>query len=417
MAVPIREVRLRPAFTGRGDETVEAEVIAGRSRGRAAAPAGASAGKHEVRHLPVGGAAEAIRAFDPSRLIGVDASDPYAVRDALRSLDGTGDYSRIGGATAYAVSLAALEAASLELGRPMYELIGLYEEPRIPLPLGNVLGGGRHAGGGAPDVQEFLVFPMNPRGALEAIRANLLVHSLVRRGIERRDPSFPAGKGDEGAWAPRMGTLEALEVVSEAAAAASDELGIKIGLGLDVAASTLWDPSRRAYVYSREGRTLDAESQASFLEELADRFGIRYLEDPLHEDDFDGFAEMTRWARARGVLVVGDDLLVTNASRLERAARSGAASGAILKVNQAGSLGDALEFARACRSHGYSIIASHRSGDTWDSHLAHVAVGTGALMMKSGVVGGERMSKLMEILRIAEARPGMRPAPFGAPNP
>jgi enolase len=407
LTAKIVEVKLRLAFTGRGDETVEAEVRAGGSRGRAAAPASASAGKHEVRHLPPGGAAEAIKSFDPSRMIGVDASDPHAVTAALRSIDGTRDYSRIGGATAYAVSVAALEAASIELGRPMYELIGLYSEPRIPLPLGNVLGGGKHAGGGAPDVQEFLVFPLDPGNIVDAVRANLRVHALVRKGIERRDPSFPAGKGDEGAWAPRMSTIDALEVVSEAAAAASDELGVHIGLGLDVAASTIWSPSDGAYVYGREGRRLDPEGQISFMEELADRYGLKYIEDPLQEDDFEGFAEITRWAKGRGVLIVGDDLLVTSSSRLERAASMGAAAGAILKVNQAGSLGEAMDFARACRDRGYSIVASHRSGDTWDSHLAHVAVGTGAVMMKSGVVGGERVSKHMELLRIAEAHPGI----------
>ena len=410
----IGRVMGRRGVGGGGEEAWAGGFRAGRAAGGPAAPAGASAGKYEVVHLPPGGAAEAIRAFDPSRLVGVDASDPRAVTEALRSMDGTNNYSRIGGATAYAVSVAALEAASAELGRPMYELIGLYEKPRIPLPLGNVLGGGRHAGAGAPDVQEFLVFPMNPRDPLEAVRANLRVHALVRKEIERRDPSFPAGKGDEGAWAPRMGTLEALEAVSSAAAAAADEMGVRIYLGLDVAASTLWNPSEGVYVYRREGRRLDPEGQRSFLEELVDRYNLKYLEDPLQEDDFEGFAEITRWARSKGALVVGDDLLVTNATRLERAAALGAASGAILKVNQAGSLGDALEFARACKRAGYSIIASHRSGDTWDSHLAHVAVGTGAIMMKSGVVGGERMAKYMELLRIAEAHPNMGMASPGS---
>jgi len=414
LTVPIVDVRLRVAFTGRGDETVEAEVRAGSSSGRATAPAGASAGRHEVRHLPSGGAAAAISSFDRSRVIGIDASDPRAVTAALRAIDATPDYSVIGGATAYAVSVAALEAAARELGRPMYELIGLYGELRIPLPLGNVLGGGKHAGGGAPDLQEFLVFPMDPGSAIDAVRANLRVHALVRKGIEARDPSFPAGKGDEGAWAPRMGTVDALEVVSAAVASASDELGIRIGLGIDPAASSIWDPSERAYVYAREGRRLSPDGQISFMEELADKYGITYMEDPLHEDDFEGFAELTRWARSRGVLVVGDDLLVTSTSRLEKAASMGAAAGAILKVNQAGSLGEAMDFARACRGRGYAIIASHRSGDTWDSHLAHVAVGAGAVMMKTGVVGGERMSKHMEILRIAEARPGTPMARFSA---
>ncbi len=410
MTAPIEKVILRPAFTSRGDETVEAEVMAGGAWGRAAAPAGASAGEHEVRHLPPGGAVESVKNFTSriQRMMGVDASDQGAITDALRDIDGTDDYSMIGGATAYAVSVASLESASRALGEPMYRMIGMADEPSMPLPLGNVLGGGKHAGRGSPDIQEFLVVPLDPPSVFDAVRTNFTVHRLVRRELERRDPLFPAGKGDEGAWAPRMKDVEALEVVTRAAEEAYGETGVRVGVGIDVAASTLWREGM--YVYGREGRRLSREDQMGFIEGLIDEYGLMYVEDPLEEGDFDGFAELTRWAAGKGVLVTGDDLLVTKRSRLERAIAVGAGNAAILKVNQVGSLGEALKFAEGCHAGGYRIAASHRSGDTWDSHLAHIAVGVGAVMIKTGVVGGERVAKLMELIRIGEGLPGVRMA-------
>lgn len=403
----ITDVRLRPAFTSRGDETIEAEVRVGSGHvGRATAPMGASAGRFEVRHLPRGGALEAIKNFNARRgaMIGVDASDYTGVSEALRRIDPTEDYSLIGGATAYAVSISAIDAAAKSLGKEVYELVPLAGKAEVPLPLGNVLGGGRHAGRGAPDIQEFLAVPLDPGSAVEAVAVNLRVHKRLRRKLEGVDPCFTGGRGDEGAWAPRLDNNAALRLVKESIDETSDETGVRIGFGLDFASSTLWDGKSGSYYYGGLGRRLSREEQISYVAELVDKFGLVYVEDPLEEEDFEGFAELTNQLKNKGVLIVGDDLFVTNRERLIRGHEKNACNGVILKVNQAGSLGEALLFAEASRERGYEIIASHRSGDTWDSHLAHIAIGVGALMIKSGVVGGERMSKLMELVRVQERR-------------
>ena len=403
----ITNVRLRVAYTSRGDETIEAEVVVrSGDLGRATAPMGASAGRFEARHLPEGGALTAIRNFNSKReeIIGVDASDYHQVTEALKRIDPTERYLLIGAATAYSVSLAALEAAAKSLGKEMFSLIGLTENPVIPLPLGNVLGGGKHAGKGTPDIQEFLVVPLNPANIKDAVSVNLRVHKRVGEKLNALDPWFTSGRGDEGAWAPRLSNEAALEIVKESIDEISDETNIKIGFGLDFASSTLWDAKNGKYRYSRSKKELTREEQISYVAELVDRYDLVYVEDPLEEEDFDGFAELTSQLKGKRTLIVGDDLFVTNKERLIVGYKVGAGNGAILKVNQAGSLGEALEFAKACNEADYSVVASHRSGDTWDYHLAHVAVGSGAVMIKTGVIGGERMSKLMELIRIEERR-------------
>lgn len=402
-------LRLRPAFTSRGDPTVEAEVWVEGGHGRVASPVGASAGVHEAVHLPKGGAEEAIRNVMAAkeRIIGLDASDFKGLAEALRDIDGTPNFSRIGGASAFAITVAAAEAEAKAENVPLYRLLSGGREVRIPFPLGNVLGGGKHAGPGSPDIQEFLVVPIGAPNIFEAIRANLLVHKKVRKLIEKKDPAFSGGKGDEGAWAPKMKDEEAFEIVSTAAEEVSKELGFRVGFGIDMAASSLWKDGK--YRYERKGKSLSTEEQISYVEELVDRYGLTYVEDPIQEEDFGSFAKLTKRLSGR-TKIVGDDLFVTNVERLRKGIEVGAANGVILKVNQIGPLYEALEFANLARSNGYRVITSHRSGDTWDPHLAHIALGAGSWLIKTGVVGGERMSKLMELYRVWEAEPGLRMA-------
>lgn len=399
--------KLRPAFTSRGDPTIEAEVWVEGGHGRAASPVGASAGKYEAIHLPRGGVEEAIRnvMVARERIIGLDASDFKGLAEVLREIDGTPNFSRIGGAVAYAITVAAAEAEAKAENVPLYKLLSRGREARLPFPLGNVLGGGKHAGPGSPDIQEFLIFPMGAPNILEAIKANLLVHKKVRELIERKDPTFSGGKGDEGAWAPRMSDEEAFEVVSTAVEEVSKELGLRIEFGIDMAASSLWKDGK--YRYERKGKHLSTEEQISYVEELIVRYNLAYVEDPVHEEDFESFASLTRKFSTR-TRIVGDDLFATNLKRLKKGIEVGAANGVILKVNQVGPLYEALEFANLARNNGYWVITSHRSGDTWDSHLAHIAIGTGSWLIKTGVVGGERISKLMELYRIWENQPELK---------
>ena len=189
-------------------------------------------------------------------------------------------------------------------------------------------------------------------------------------------------------------------LASEAVAVASDKLGFRIRLGVDFAASSLWSEKEGVYVYARSAKKLSSDEQIQFVAELKDRFDLFFLEDPLHEDAFEDFYELTK--SVKDALIVGDDLLVTNTGRLKTALSKRSCNGAILKVNQAGSLGDALEFAELAAANNIVLTTSHRSGDTVDSHISHVAVATGSKMIKTGIVGGERVAKLNELLRINE---------------
>ena len=270
----------------------------------------------------------------------------------------------------------------------------------MPLPLGNVLGGGMHAGNGSTDIQEFLSYPLGADSIHSGIQANLLVHKEIKKIIDKKDSKFSGGKGDEGAWAPQLSNTEALEVAQEAINTISDSVGFEIRLGLDVASSSLWIPDKELYVYSRENKSRNTEEQISYVLELIEKYNLIYVEDPLHEEAFSDFTELS--SKNDNCLIVGDDLFVTNTSILQKGIDQNAGNAVILKVNQAGALGDAMEFANSCNQNNYAIIASHRSGDTVDPHLAHIAIGSGSVMMKSGVVGGERISKLNELLRIEE---------------
>ena len=315
--------------------------------------------------------------------------------EKLHEIDGTENYKKIGGSFAYAISIASIDCAANSTKIPFYKIL-TGDSCRMPRPLGNVLGGGMHAGEGSTDIQEFLSYPKGASNIRECINANLLVHKNIKNLVSKSDSNFSGGKGDEGAWAPNLSNDEALNVVHEATTMASDTLGFEILFGLDVASSSLWKEKDQIYDYSREGKKRNSEDQISYMSELIDKC---YVEDPLHEEAFDDFADLMK---KTNTLVVGDDLLVTNAKILQKSIEKHSCNAGILKVNQAGSLGDALDFAKTANDNNISIITSHRSGDTVDPHIAHKAIATNSVMIKSGVVGGERISKLNEVLRIDE---------------
>ena len=392
----IKEVKIKPSFTSRGDETIESTVVLeGGIQATATAPAGASTGETEVIHMPKGGFQEILKNFKKEKIIGVEAGDLKAVYEALVSINGSEKFEKIGGATAFAVSVAAVAAESIAEGQPMYKLIGL--APQIPFPLGNVLGGGKHAGPGSPDIQEFLSAPVGAKSAFEAVSLNLKVHKEVRKEIEKRDPTFAGGKGDEGAWAPKVTDEEALEIVRTAIDRVSKEYGVRIIMGVDMASSTLYNNGY--YVYSRKGKKLDKEGQLAYVEEIIKKYELKYVEDPFNDDDFYSFAELTKSVNS---LIVGDDLFTTNYERLKKGVSLKAGNGVILKVNQVGTLYQAKLFADLAHKSNYVVITSHRSGDVCEGYLADIAVGMGSGLMKSGVVGGERMSKLIRLVRINE---------------
>ena len=372
--------------------------------GRAAAPAGASKGAKEVAYYPPGGAAEAVRLINSKlaeELRGVDASDQKAVDEALKRFDGTPNFSRLGGNSAFAVSLASALAASCALGKYLFQHLKIPEEPRLPYPLGNVIGGGKHAGKGAPDWQELLVIPVGARDVASAVKANFMVHKRAGKLLDKHLGGFTLGRGDEGAYAPPIGTEKGLEILSQAAAEVSDELGFEVRVGVDVAASSLWDPEERLYIYPTEGAKLTREEQMQRVAEWVDRFNLYYVEDPLEEDDMDGFAELSKMLEGK-TLVCGDDLIVTRPEILREAADKRAVQAVIIKPNQVGLLTTAMKSVKLALDRGIVPVVSHRSGEPPEGHLAQLAVGWGGKVLKAGVMGGERVAKANELLRIGE---------------
>jgi len=400
----IERVRARKVYNSRGEETVEVDIWVAGGFGRAAAPAGKSKGGREVAYYPEGGVDESVKLINSElaeRLKGVDASDQEAVDEVLRKFDGTEDFRRLGGNAAFAVSLAAAIAASNALGKQLFQHLMIVDEPKLPYPLGNVIGGGAHAGKGAPDWQEMLVAPIGAKTVADAVKANFMVHALAGRLLDKHLGGFTLGRGDEGAYAPPIKTGEALEILRQAAEEVSDELGFEIKIGVDVAASSLWDPGKRRYVYRTEGVELTRDEQIARVAEWVDRYGLFYVEDPLEENDMEGFVELSKQVKGK-TLICGDDLIVTRPDILQEAAERGAVRAVIIKPNQVGLLTTAMRSVKIAHENGIVPVVSHRSGEPPEGHLAQLAVGWGGRLLKAGVVGGERVAKANELLRIAE---------------
>jgi enolase len=378
---------------------VEADVLTESGGfGRAAAPSGASTGEYEAIELPPGEAIASARKHAVPRLVGeVYAGDQRSVDGVLRAADGTENFSEIGANSAVAISMAAAKAGADSLGAPLYQhLGGAFRGDTFPTPLGNVVGGGEHAKE-ATHIQEFLAAPVGAPSVAEAVFANAAVHERVGEVLDER--GVAAAKGDEGAWAPAISDAEAFEVVDEAVADVADDLGFEVRFGLDVAAAELYDADDEVYRYGEETRTPD--EQVDYVAGLVDEYELAYVEDPLDEDDFSGFAALTDRVGDR-TLICGDDLFVTNVSRLETGIEAGAGNAILVKPNQIGTLSDAVDAIELAVRNGYRPVVSHRSGETEDTTIAHLAVATDAPYIKTGTVGGERTAKLNELIRIAD---------------
>ena len=399
----ISSLKGRIVFNSRGSKSIEIDVITdNKFLGRASAPSGASVGSHEVPSFVDNNPELTLKTFESnmSKFIGVDASDSKSIFEILKSLDTSNDFSRIGGSVAYALSIAAASSASMALDVPLFAMLNDKGPYRFPYPLGNIVGGGSHAGPGTPDIQEVLVCPMGAKTVMEALEINFNIHKEVRMALEKIDKRFTYGRGDEGAWAPNVNNDEAVSIVAQAVENGGLRLGKDVALGIDFASSSLWDSARKIYDYSRQGLVRNTEEQISFVEDLIKNYHLIYAEDPVSEDDFESMAFLTK--RNKNCLITGDDMLVTSTERVNEACKYGACNGAILKVNQAGTLHNALDFADNCTKNNIKIITSHRSGESIDAHISHIAIATSSKMIKTGVIGGERISKLNELLRISE---------------
>jgi enolase len=393
----INSVSLRRVLDSRGNPTVEADVLTDSGGfGRAAAPSGASTGEYEAIELPPSEAIAAARRLAVPRLEGeVYAGDQREVDTTLRAADGTENFSEIGANSAVAISMAAAKAGADTLGLPLYQhLGGAFRGDNFPIPLGNVIGGGEHAKE-ATHIQEFLAAPVGAPSVAEAVFANAQVHAAASDALDERE--IPAAKGDEGAWAPPVSDAEAFEVMEEAVDAVADDLGFEIKFGLDVAASELH--TDEGYDFGDEVKS--TAEMIDYIAEMVDEYDLAYVEDPLDENDYEGFAELTERVGDR-TLICGDDLFVTNTSRLQEGIDQGAANSILIKPNQIGSLTDAFDAIELATEHGYDSVISHRSGETEDTTIAHLAVATDAPFIKTGTVQGERTAKLNELIRIAD---------------
>jgi enolase len=399
----ITSIKGRIIHNSRGTKTIEVDVISDNQHlGRASAPSGASVGKYEAVSFPENGPEGSLRILNENskKFIEFEPSDLKSIDETLKSIDKTSNYSNIGGGLAYAITIASMESASKAVGKQLFELISEQNEYKFPIPIGNILGGGAHAGPGTPDIQEILICATGAKTIRDAIETNFKVHKELRNVIEKADPSFTNGRGDEGGWAPKCDNEKALELCAKACENLGYTLGKEVSLGVDFASSTQWNEEKHLYEYERAGFENTPEKQIEFAAAIIEKYKLIYAEDAVHEEAFDDMSELV--SKCPQTMITGDDLTVTNKDILEKAIEKKSCNAAILKVNQAGSLYDALEFSKTAKNNDIKLITSHRSGESIDSQISHIGIGTNSKMLKVGVVGGERVAKLNELIRLSE---------------
>ena len=411
----IASVRALEVLDSRGNPTVEVAVrLAGGASGLAIVPSGASTGSHEAHELRDGdpkryggkGVLDAVANINgeiADAVLGQHATDQQGLDRLLAALDGTANKSRLGANALLGVSLAAAHAAAAAHGEPLYVYLGGAGANLLPLPLFNVLNGGKHAAG-STDFQEFMLAPVGLPTFREAVRAGAEVYQALKRLLAQRGLS--TNVGDEGGFAPALSSnVAAVELLVEAIEAAGYRPGADVAIALDPATSELYADGR--YALASEGRSLSSEEMVDLWAAWCERYPIVSIEDGLAEDDWDGWALLTRRLGER-LQLVGDDLLVTNSERLERAIEMKAANAILIKVNQIGTLTEAIEATRRALSVGWGAVISHRSGETEDTTIADLAVALGGGQIKAGAPArGERIAKYNRLLRI-EAELGAR---------
>jgi len=419
----IIDIAAREILDSRGNPTVEADVtLASGQTGRAAVPSGASTGEHEARELRDGDAArylgtgvrKAVQNIEETiapALTGMIATDQVEIDRTMIELDGTPNKEKLGANAILAVSMATARAAAGETGLPLYRYLGGPLSRTLPVPMMNILNGGAHATN-TVDFQEFMVVPVGVETFAEALRVGAEVfHSLKKVLIKRK---LATGVGDEGGFAPDLKDDEqALQVIIEAIEAAKFAPGKEVALALDVAASELY--SGGAYTFKKSGAgTRDAAGMIDLYAKWLDEYPIVSIEDGLAEDDWEGWAQLTK-ALGDRVQLVGDDLFVTNTERLARGIENGVANAILIKVNQIGTLTETLEAIDMARAAGYLSVISHRSGETEDTFIADLSVATGAGQIKTGSASRtDRVAKYNQLLRIEEELGDAAEFPGGA---
>ena len=406
----IKNVHAREILDSRGNPTLEAEVtLEGGQIGRAAVPSGASTGSREAVELRDGdrsrwggkGVEKAVANVNgeiAQAVTGRDASDQQGLDHALIDLDGTENKGRLGANAILGVSLANAKAAAASAMQPLYRFIGGPEANLLPTPMMNILNGGAHADNGI-DFQEFMVLPVGAPTFAEALRCGAEIFHALKGALH--SAGLSTSVGDEGGFAPAISnSREALDYIEKAIGAAGYSLGKDVLLGLDCAASEYFKDG--AYRMVGEGKTLTSQENAAFLADLAANYPIASIEDGMAEDDWDGWKLLTDKIGDH-VQLVGDDLFVTNVTRLQKGISDGIANSILIKVNQIGTLTETIEAVNLARSNGYTSVMSHRSGETEDSTIADLAVALGCGQIKTGSLArSDRTAKYNQLLRIEE---------------
>lgn len=403
----IIELNAREILDSRGNPTVEVEVLLEDGAvGRAAVPSGASTGVHEAHELRDGGdrylgkgvekAVRAVLEEIEDAIIGLEAEDQRLVDKTMSELDGTDNKSRLGANAILGVSMAVAKAAAESAGLDLFRYVGGPNGHVLPVPMMNILNGGAHADSGV-DVQEFMIAPIGAPTFKEALRVGAEVYHALKKVI--KDKGLSTGLGDEGGFAPSVdSTKAALDLIVEAIEAAGYKLGDDVALALDVASSEFFKDGK----YHFEGGEHTAEEMAAVYADLVENYAIVSIEDPLQEDDWEGYTTLTAQLGDK-VQIVGDDFFVTNPKRLAEGIEKKAANALLVKVNQIGTLSETFEAVAMAHNAGYKTMMSHRSGETEDTTIADLAVGLNCGQIKTGAPArSERVSKYNQLLRIEE---------------
>ena len=408
----IEAVFAREVLDSRGNPTVEVEVVLeSGTMGRAIVPSGASTGAFEAVELRDGdkerylgkGVEKAVANVNEiiaPELEGMDCFDQPAVDAVMIELDGTHNKGKLGANAILGVSMAVARAAAEELGLPLFQYIGGVNAKQLPVPMMNILNGGEHADNSV-DVQEFMILPVGAKSFKEGLRMGAEVFHSLKKVLSER--GLACGVGDEGGFAPNLGSnREALELIVEAIEKAGYKPGDDVRLGLDVAATEMYDKETKLYDLKHEGKKLTAEQMVDLYEEWVNNFPIVTIEDGLDEEDWDGWKILTD-RLGNKVQLVGDDLFVTNTERLERGIEAGVANSILIKVNQIGTITETLDAIEMAKRAGYTAVISHRSGETEDTTRADLAVAVNAGQIKTGAPSRtDRVAKYNQLLRIEE---------------
>ena len=415
--LPITDIYAREILDSRGNPTIEVEVLAGDEFcGRAAVPSGASTGQFEALELRdieerYGGlgvemAVDHVNARIAPAIIGMNIFDQAEIDEVLIQLDGTKDKSNLGANAILGVSMAVARAGAASLGLPLYDYLGGGNAKRLPVPMMNIINGGKHADNSI-DIQEFMILPVGASSFKEGLRMCAEVYHTLKKLL--KDAGFSTAVGDEGGFAPNLPDAKAaLRWIKNAVEKAGYQTGKDICFALDIAATELYDQKFKKYVFEGEkteqgeAAVRSAEELIDYYEELLEEFPIVSLEDPLDEEDWDGW-ELLTTRLGLNVQLVGDDLFVTNTKRLQKGIQRKAANAILIKVNQIGTLTEAFDAIEMAKTSGYRTIISHRSGETVDSFIADLAVAFNAGQIKTGApCRSERVEKYNQLLRIEE---------------